>query len=171
MNCKDVQKRLTDDLDTRFEDEMVSHLTTCASCRELVDDLLEMQDLIQIITTSSKIPRHLYADILDEVVQETKKTRVFFRTAAVACAVLFLVAGFFWARSSGFVNEPADRPVAASVKREAPCPELRNPVDQEYVDLIVERSPEGELIIRLPSVIEIRETDLHEDVYIRYVSH
>jgi len=171
MNCNEVQRKLTDELDSRFEHDVVDHLTTCSSCRGLVDDLLEMQDLIQIITTSSKIPRHLYADVLDGVAQNHRRPWFLNRAVFASVALLLFVVGFFWAGGFVFSENPPTQQTELLIEQEIHSPDLNDLNESDYIDLVVEESPEGELIIRLPSVIEVRKTELHEDVYINHVSH
>ncbi len=50
-------------------------------------------------------------------------------------------------------------------------PDKARPAEPTYVDVIVTGEEDEKFILRLPSVIEVRRTELQEDFYISNVSH
>jgi len=91
--------------------------------------------------------------------------------AIPSLGISLFVIGFFWAGGFVFSDNPPAQQTELLIEQEIHSPDFNDLNESDYIDLVVEESPEGELIIRLPSVIEVRKTELHEDVYINHVSH
>jgi hypothetical protein len=167
MNCKQVQAALIEDLSHRADAEAAEHLRCCEPCRTLCDELLELEDLSRSLSGRFRVPPTFQSEVLAKAAQATPARRRRRMMAAVAITAAALVLALPWgstetgARSGTYPDSAAvwslDR---GPVSRESP-----------YVEVVVSGHGEEDVILRLPSVIEIHRSELQEEFYINNVSH
>ncbi|UCF36839.1 MAG: hypothetical protein JSU96_18840 [Acidobacteriota bacterium] len=174
MNCREVQKRLAEDSSWRFEESFSDHLVNCPECRTHCEDLLELEDLARSLGDRCRVPSDFKSEILEKVA-DVKSPFAFlspFRVLA-ACLVLLVVSvGFFstWEESEQ-VDEPVKLDPFESVVFDGDFGLESSDEQPTYIEITVDDPVNGELILRLPSEIVIRQTELHEDFYLHQVSH
>lgn len=169
MNCVDVQTNLAEDLLRRIDEEVVNHLSDCPECRRLCDELLELEDLSRSLSGRFRVPTEFRDQVLVRLAQRKTRRR---RRVGFACAFVLIavvVAAFVrpWE-----VDQESDRTVGPPpVVMQSDVPVGRVLSKPDYVDIVVSQDGSDDLILRVPSVIEIHRTQLQEDFYIRNVSH
>lgn len=169
MNCGQVQHNLAEDLASRADPELARHLNSCAACRRMCDDLLELEELSQSLSGSFRVPDSFQAEVLARAALERPRNRRL---------RLALAAGFCFAAFLGLVR-PWEGLNAVDLPDAGPYPERWSASIEDggsegqvpLVEVLIEGFDKQPVILRLPSTIEIRRTDLQEDFYIRHVSH
>ncbi len=171
MNCGQVQTNLAEDVLSRTDEDVASHLSSCPECRRVCEELLELEDLSRSLSGQFRVPTEFRDRVLarlDE--QRARRWRRFGLVAAVLIAGV-IVAAFVrpWDDDSAAEVEAAGRPIVMQV---GPPSGQAETGSIDYVDVVVSRDGTNDLILRVPSVIEIHRTQLQqEDFYINNVSH
>jgi hypothetical protein len=167
MNCEQVQLSLVEDLANRTEEQVARHLESCAVCRRVCDELLELEDLSRSLSGRFRVPATFQAEVLARAaVERPRKRRLRFALAAAVFVVISLGLVRPWDRLSAVDAPRREEPHRWAVSWGEGVPERDTPM----VEVVIEGQEEP-LILRLPSTIEIRRTDLREDFYIQNVSH
>lgn len=171
MNCQTVQSQLVEDLELRLEPEVADHLERCPTCRQLTEDLLELEDLSKSLSGRFRVPRTFRDEVLSQV--ETGRTTRLRSALLFVCVVSVLLVGFGFYRTAGqltSLSESSSSPVKADLE-ELPGVPLSAEEVGGYVDVVVGEGSDSEMILRLPSVIKIHKEPVQEDFYIDHVSH
>lgn len=159
MNCKLARQRITDDLSHRFDEEIKAHLKSCPECRHLCNDLVALEKLAHSLRDQYQVPEGFDAKVLHHA-----PTYGFFgwRPIFVALVIVMLSFGFFW------MNDAAADRDDLLLKEEfavGKLPDELKAEDPAYIEVVIQDPEEGEMMLHLPSVIEIRRTELHEDFH------
>jgi predicted anti-sigma-YlaC factor YlaD len=175
MKCEEVQSSLLEDLGLRFDEVIQTHLSHCAECQCFCDDLLELESLAKGLSSQVQAPPTFSSEVMARVSKE-RSCRLWSRVSVAACLVLVVVSvGFLsWDRETGVDSLSASDHSGPLPEAIAPLGEPEGSAGSEelpYVEVVVENPEEGELILRLPPVIEIRRTDLDENLFIHDTSH
>ena len=178
MNCKRIEKLLTQDLGRADGAEINAHLCRCQACRKLHDELVAIHQLTQSLGTEVKTPSDFSARVFDKI-----STRESWREKAVFSLILVVLfsGGVFWTRGTGFemdTNHP-DLAVHAPELLLEDGSSVDVPTGFEndswlaapYVEVIVKPPTEPNYILRLPLRIEVHQTHLHHDFYLHHASH
>jgi predicted anti-sigma-YlaC factor YlaD len=160
MNCRRFQSSLAEDLLNQGEERVAAHLKECEECRAVYSDLLEIEELSRSLSGRVQVPPNFREEVLAKVARK-RRSRPFRLVAAVAGVVLLAATVSFF---QGV--ESVD-----STRHKGGRPDKARPAEPTYVDVIVTGEENEEFILRLPSVIEVRRTELQEDFYISNVSH
>lgn len=165
MNCRDVQKLLTEDLLSRNLDEVRRHLQGCAPCQDFCNDLLKLQEWTRELSKAVQTPAGFQDSVMDDLHQHLRFRRRALRPLIAAIVLLTLTGGFFWASHQS-------RPTyGANPYFQIRSVDAHESPNQTYLDVVFDM-PDGDgYILRLPSVIEVRRTELHEEVYLQDASH
>ena len=165
MNCRLVQAKIIEDLDHRFEEEIRVHLDSCGDCRHLYEDLAALEELAQSLGDQYKVPTGFGARVLAQA--DKMKSRGFFRfrPVLVPLAIVMLSFGFFWMNDDAISGESLETQETAVTDITVDIQDYENGEGSSYIEVIIEDAEEGEVILRVPSVIEVRRTELHEDFY------
>lgn len=176
MNCKAVEKRLTEDVRTAAEASLQQHLAQCRGCRELYRQLLSLGELSGTLKSKVEVP----ADFAARVLERSVETRpwAYYGKPALAVVVLVVFSGGFLGTDlppGGAGAAPAatvaeDRQqglVAESGTVVFEVSESTGP----YVDVLLDHPADQGRVLRLPSRIEIRKSALHHDSYLQHVSY
>lgn len=165
MNCRDVQKSLTEDLLSQNLGEIRRHLQECGSCQDFCSDLLKLQDWTRELSEAVRTPAGFQDSVMEDLNRQLRFRRRALRPLIAVSVLLALSGGFFWASRDG---RPDDSAGPYFQIRSVDAHESPN---QIYLDVVLD-PPDGEgYILRLPSVIEVRRTELHEEVYLQNASH
>ncbi len=167
MNCEQVQLSLVEDVANRADERVARHLESCAVCRQVCDELLELEDLSRSLSGRFRVPATFQAEVLARAAGEGHRIR---RLRFALAAAVFVVVSLGLVRPWDRLGA-VDTPQLEEYQRWAASWDQGVPnQDAPMVEVVIE-GPEEPLILRLPSTIEIRRTDLREDFYIRNVSH
>ena len=130
----------------------------CSECQQLCDDLLALEELAKSLGDQYKVPEGFGAKVL----AHQPKSRFFgFRPILVPLAIVMLSFGFFWLNDGA---SDRDDSVAVEQVTVVDMADLED-ADSAFIEVVIEDPQEGELMLHLPSVIEIRRTELHEDFH------
>lgn len=172
MNCKSVQRRLTEDLKVARQDGLLlEHLRSCPQCQALCEELVSLQKLSRELRHSvpapARFPSALWAERLAEPSWQRRWKPAF---ALVVVAVLAL--GILWISGSGgvFPSSQAGQQIQ-SLQEFRTLPAEAEGLAAPYVEILLNQSSEQDHVLRLPPTIEIRRTELHHDFDLRHVSH
>lgn len=166
MNCRSVRTSLAEDLLSRVDEEIAAHLEECEECRAVCRDLMEIEELSRSLGGRVGVPEGFREAVLSKAARKAP-ARVFRLGAALAGMVLL-------AASVGlFQGGDSPEPGILEVEPEPRHVELEGTgsIEPAYVDVLVTGDGNETFILRLPSVIEVRRTELQEDFYIANVSH
>lgn len=160
MNCKVAQQRIVDDLTDRFDGEVKAHLEGCSECQRLCDDLVALERLARSLRDQNKVPAGFGTRILATAPQGRFYRFFGLRPILVSLVIVMLSFGFFWMNDG-----PAGRDelIVAEETAMGAVADWETVEDPGYIEVVIEDPTEGEILFHLPSVIEIRRTDLHED--------
>jgi hypothetical protein len=168
MNCVEIQTSLAENLSARSEPLIAEHLAGCVDCSKACEELLELEALSQSLSGRFKVPSNFRDTVLCRF-EEERPLRRWRTLLGVSCVVLLAaVVVFFkpWA-VSGSEGNPA-----AGSSFSYPTSSMSVPsADADFVEIVVPGEGGNEIIVRLPSVIEVHRTQLQEDFYITNVSH
>lgn len=145
---------------------MAAHLKECEECRSVYADLLEIEELSRSLSGRVQVPPNFREEVLAKVARE-RPSRPFRLVAALAGVVLLAATASFF---QGVESVDSTRHEGESAL-EGGRPDKARPAEPTYVDVIVTGEEDEKFILRLPSVIEVRRTELQEDFYISNVSH
>jgi hypothetical protein len=168
MNCEVAQKKITDDLTHRFDGQVAAHLRSCSECQHLCEDLIALEELARSLRDQYEAP----ADFGERVLARVPKNKPFrffgWRPILVTAAMVMLSFGFFWMSDSSAGRDGVFVAEEASVVDPA---DWKSAEESAYIEVVIEDPVEGEMLLHLPSVIEIRRTELHEDFYYQNTSY
>lgn len=159
MNCGVVQQRIIDDPANRHEGEIKAHLQNCTECQQLCDDLMALEEMAQSLGDQYKVPEDFGHKVLSQVPQGGLRWLVGLRPVFLTLAIFMLSFGFFW------LDGDVSHSDASVVIEEAPMVQMDDweDVDSSFIEVVIEDPDEGQMMLHLPSVIEIHRTELHED--------
>ena len=165
MICSVVQKKIIEDLDHRLEEEIGAHLGNCSECRQLYDDLVALEELAQSLGDQYKAPTGFGARVVAQA-NKIKSGRFFrFRPVLVPLAIVMLLFGFFWMNDGAITSGSLETQGIAVSDIAAGIQDYENGEGLSYVEVVIDDDDDGEMILRLPSIIEVRRTEWHEDFY------
>ena len=179
MNCRSVQRRLTEDLKSAPQDPLLrKHLGECPKCQTISRELLSLEELSRELGESpSPAPdfpsARPYPGPVGRVWRHSWKPVFALSLAAV------LSLGILWIGASGGPVAPTGK-VLTGVSAQQPVNSLQetrtlpvetNDVAAPYVEILLEKSSQQEHVLRLPPTIEVRRMNLHHDFDLRHVSH
>jgi hypothetical protein len=169
MNCVHVQTSLAEDLLSRTDEEVAAHLSACPDCSRLCDELLELEDLSRSLSGRFRVPTEFRDEVLARLAERKARRRRRFGVAAAVALVALLLAVFVrpWETSRVTDRHAGVPPVVMQLA----APVGQGQTGSDYVDVVVTQDGGEDLILRVPSVIEIHRTQLQEDFYISNVSH
>ena len=162
MKCEVAQQRITDDLAHRFDEEVEAHLKNCAECQHLCDDLISLETLAKSLRDRYKVPAGFGERVLAHIPKRTFSGFFGWRPILVAAVIVMFSFGFFW------MNDTAAGRDELFVTEEAAVVDIADwegSEDSSYIEVVIEDPDEGEMLLHLPSVIEIHRTELHEDFH------
>ena len=177
MTCREVERLLIDE--KRMNDpEVLDHLRECPDCEQLRAEFLSMEELNRLLRDRVQAPSD-FASRVSEARRRMSGWRVCCRPA-FALAVLALVSLIVvWAAGLKLdFSSPEKAWVSSAVLPGAESlPEVRmeaewiSPLPKAYVDVAVGNSFGPGYVVRLPSRIEIRRTELHAESHLKNVSY
>ncbi len=173
MSCESVLKKLTEDLLSRFDESVAAHLDECSDCRSCCEDLVELKYLVQSSSGKHRVPSEFESETLNRLAREKPSRFPSFRLVAVCATLLMVTVGivYSWEDETGIEEDRGLFIAAQDLQFESDRFEIRPSAEAEFVEVVVEETPGNTLILRLPSVIEIRRTEVSEDYHIADVSH
>lgn len=168
MNCNEIQRLLTNDFETAHDERVAAHLRECAECRDLKRDLASLRELSRGLEGVSAS----HVDLTQKILSEASSFSLWKRTITAPIVVVFLLfslsAGVVWYSA---IDSRAGRSAGHDLRLGSfsfPSEERQGP---SYLDITVEEPNEGNYILRMPAVIEVQQTELHEDSYFLNISH
>lgn len=177
MKCPEVEQKLVEDVCAAEEIEVAIHLRGCGACRSLREQLRALEELSSELRDQARAPESFVCEVLAQVRTHSRGIAGRWEVRAAGFAVLIVLSALaagFWL-SQGW--ETAASVQAGETGTEgiewmaAPEPERFIGGENGYVDVILGESPEERFILRLPPVIEVRQTRLHDRAYFQNVSH
>ena len=173
MSCESVLNKLTENLSSRFDVPVAAHLDECSECRSCCEDLVELKYLVQSCSGKHRVPSQFESETLSRLAQEKPSRLPSFRLVAVCVTLLMVTVGivYSWEDETRIEEDRGLYIAAQDLHFESEPLEIRPSAEAEFVEVVVEETPGNTLILRLPSVIEIRRTEVSEDLVIADVSH
>ncbi len=168
MNCVEIQTSLAENLEARFDPLIAVHLDGCVHCSRTCQELLELEELSRSLSGRFKVPSNFRDEVLCRY-EEDKPLRRWRMVLGVSCVALLaaLVVFFKPWEVSGSDRSPSAVPSAVHSTTSGVLPAA----DSGFVEIVVPGEGDDEMIVRLPTVIEVRRTQLQEDFYLSNVSH
>jgi len=173
MSCESVLNKLTEDLSSRFDATVAAHLDECSECRSCCEDLVELNYLVQSCSGKHRVSSEFESETLGRLAKEKPSRFPSFRLVAVCATLLVVTVGivYSWEDETRIEEDRGLYIAAQDLHFEFEPFEIQPSAEAEFVDVVVEETPGNTLILRLPSVIEIRRTEVSEDLHIDHVSH
>lgn len=171
MNCIEVQEILSQDRFQAEAPEIARHLQGCANCREFLEDLREIEELCEVLRERVRAPRGFAAHVVERC---SHRAGVPTWSLLPILGVVLVVALGWWTAADGGSSGAGEPARTAREEILLPPPKVADRSKQpgpSYVDVVVPGEDGQPLIVRVPSVIEIRNTRIAEDYYINHVSH
>ena len=180
MTCKKVERLLTEDIRAVEKAEVQTHIRCCCSCEKLYRELLSIKELSPLLRESKKAP----VDFTSQVYRRLSKPslwQIYGRPALSVSLAILVAVGFLWIRE--VQQQTTEKAMVASeriLEAEEPFSEPvvddlqvvdGDHVEGPYVDVILSSPSEPEYVLRLPSRIKVRTTNLHHDIYLNYASY
>jgi predicted anti-sigma-YlaC factor YlaD len=161
MNCELSQQRLIEDLAHRCDKDIEAHLEDCSECRQLCDDLLALEELARSLGNRYRVPEDFGMKVLAHRPRGSFSSLLKFRPILVPLVIVMLSFGFFWLHDGASARDELFVAEEVVVVDTADWEET----DSAYIEVVIEDPHEGEMMLHLPSVIEIHRTELHEDFH------
>lgn len=173
MSCESVLRQLTEDLSSRFDGSVAAHLDECSDCRSCCEDLVELKYLVQSCSGKHRVPTDFESETLNRLAEEKPSRFPSFRLVAVCAALLMVMVGivYSWEDETRTDEDRGLYIAAEDLQFESEPLEIRPSAEAEFVEVVVEETPGKTLILRLPSVIEIRRSEVREELVMADVSH
>jgi len=173
MSCESVLNKLTEDLSSRFDPSVAAHLDECSECRSCSEDLVELNYLVQSCSGKHRVPSEFESETIGRLAKEKPSRFPSFRLVAVCATLLVVTVGmvYSWEDEARIEEDRGLYIAAQDLHFESEALEIQPSAEAEFVEVVVEETPGNTLILRLPSVIEIRRTEVSEDSHIDHVSH
>ncbi len=176
MTCKQVERKLTENISAVEEAGVQGHIRNCRRCDKLCRELQSMDKLSRLLGETVESPSDFSLRVhrrLSEV--SVSWWQVSWRPAFVLALVTLLSVGFLWLRESQ-VTEEAMVSSPSVVQEESLSGDVLQRLDARevpapYVDVILSGPSESEYILRLPSRIRIQTTHLNHDFYLEHASY
>jgi len=162
MNCELAQKRIIDDLTHQRDEEIKAHLESCLECQHLCDDLLALEELARSLGDQYRVPTGFGERLLAQKPKRGFGGFFGLRPILVPLAVVMLSFGFFWLNDDGAARQ--DELLVVEEVAAVDAAEFED-AGSAYIEVVVEDPVEGQMMIHLPSAIEIHRTELHEDFH------
>ena len=176
MTCKQVERKLTENISAVEEAGVQGHIRNCRRCDKLCRELQSMDKLSRLLGETVESPSDFSSRVhrrLSEV--SVSWWQVSWRPAFVFALVTLLSVGFLWLREfqvteEAMVSSPSvvqEESLSGDVLQRLDAREVPAP----YVDVILSGPSESEYILRLPSRIRIQTTHLNHDFYLEHASY
>ena len=177
MTCREVERLLIDE--KRMNDpQVLDHVRECPDCEQLRAEFLSMEELNRLLRDRVQAPSS-FASRVSEARRRMNGWRAFCKPV-LALAVLVLVSLIViwaagprlnfsspettWVSSAVLPNTESLPVVKMGTEWGSPSPEV-------YVDVVVGNPSGPGYVLRLPSRIEIRRTELHTESHLRNVGY
>lgn len=180
MNCKEVERLLTEDLAWEGDPQVESHLERCGPCSKLHQDLLLLREWSGELREEVKAPADFSAHVMREV-RSPGFLAGFLLSPTRAGLVLVTVFGLMamgdLSLEALFRDGGGSRAWESALESRQGITVFELNADPEgtggtsYVEVVLEDPTESEYILRLPSTIEIRRTEFQSEFYLQNVSH
>jgi len=188
MNCRKVERLLTEDFRSADNPELACHLDECEGCRALYRDLKALAELSGKLKKETEAPAFFVSRVCARLPERVSLRRSL-KLAVVAVSVIvilslgFLKFFFLVEKPAGTANQSIvvtgsageDWSVEEDWRTEWPVAEsglLSAPeAKSEFVEILVGKPSESDYIVRLPSTIEVRNSQAENEYYLRNVSH
>ena len=182
MNCKEVERLLTEDISQGNDARVQDHIGRCSLCRRLQRELTSISELSPLLRTIDKAP----ADFSSRVFQRLAPFSLWqfqWKPALTWGLVMLGLISFLWIQETQSAGEAML--VAEETPREEPFARVQDGdlkfieeerveserVEGPYVDVILKNPSEPEYILRLPSRIKVRTSDLNHEIYLNNASY
>lgn len=170
MKCSDVQEKLAEGRLSGMEDEFLEHIESCGECREFYRNIRELDLLSRELRSRYKAPRDFHEKVLLDLRERNSEGWFSSRSVLLSlCLVSCLAGGFLtWDnlgnngavtaeilgadRPSGLEQGQVDSGIAPAVSEQG-----------AFVEVNISPEEEEDLILRLPSVIEIHRTGIPDE--------
>ncbi|HLV00644.1 MAG TPA: hypothetical protein VKZ59_05220 [Acidobacteriota bacterium] len=165
MNCEQIHELLAESLSWEWDEEVMRHLKECHECSKFCDDLKTLAEMTADLQNEEPVPPEFQNQVFYRLSQSRGAKK--FVTPIILILGVIAAGSFYW--YGGDKTEPDWAP-ASSASAEV---QLNDELEGEttFLEVEVDSSPEGGYILRLPSVIRIKHSNLHEESYITNVSH
>lgn len=165
MNCEQIHELLAESLSWEWDEEVMRHLNDCHECSKFCDDLKTLAEMTVDLQNEVPVP----PEFQNQVFYRLSQSRGSMKIIAPIVLILGTIAasGFYW--YGGDQTEPNWVSIFSGGAETRLNDELEG--ETTFLEVEVDGSPEGGYILRLPSVIRIKHSDLHEESYISNVSH
>jgi hypothetical protein len=183
MSCEKIRQVLIEDPSAEQSSEVRSHLEACQECRKLHEDLLNLEQLSGLLKDQVSAPSDFASRVVSRADRRTG-WRFGFLSGTAAVSLLLVAATLVGWNAPDQAQPEVAREVLESVGsgperivfKEFSAEEIIGVKDSgvrsdDYVEIIVENATGSEYLLRVPSTIKIRRSDLHHDLYFTDVSY
>lgn len=167
MSCEEIHALLAESLSWEQDERVLRHLKGCPECSEFCEDLKTLAELTADLQEELPVPPEFQTEVFSRLSQRRNSLRMvvpIFLTIG-----LLMAGGLYWETNS----EPVEQKKWGSIFSAGADDPFSEKIDEEthFLEVVVDESAEGDYILRLPSVIRIKHSDLHEESYVSNVSH
>lgn len=166
MSCEQIHALLTECLSWERDEEVMRHLNQCRECSKFCRDLKALAEMTADLQEEFPVPPEFQTEVFSRLAQRRNSLRLVVSTV-LALAVL-TAGGFYWHTAV----EPVEQNWGSTFSAGMEDPfgdEMEG--ETQFLEVVVDESTEGGYILRLPSVIRIKHSDLHEESFVSNVSH
>ena len=188
MTCRKVERLLTENFRSADNDELARHLAECDGCRRLQQDLKALAELSGEIKKETEAPAFFTSRVCARISEPGPARRsLTFAVLTVSAVVVFSLGllrfTFLTDKPANATNQSVVRTGSAgedwSVEQDwradSSLPAsgiMTGPEnDARFVEILVGKPSESDYIVRLPSTIEVRNSQAENEYYLRNVSH
>jgi predicted anti-sigma-YlaC factor YlaD len=177
MNCREVERLLTEDINQGNDARVRKHLDRCSICSKLHRELNSLSEMSRLLQELDKAPVDFSSQIYERLARPLLWQLQWKPFLVLGLVILGLVS-FLW------IQEVQPAPEAMLVPGETPQedPFARvkdgdlelidgDQVEGPYVDVILKSPSEPEYILRLPFRIRVRTSDVNQDIYLNNASY
>jgi hypothetical protein len=181
MTCKEVERLLAEDISQGHDALALDHIERCSVCQRLHRELTSMSELSRLLGGGDRAPADFSSRVHERLAKLSLWQLQWKPALALSLGLLGLV-GFLWIQEvqpgtdAQFVTETTPQEESfARVQDGDPqlidADRVEGPVEGPYVDVILKSPSEPEYILRLPSRIKVRTSDLNSDIYLNNASY
>jgi len=170
MKCAEVQHKLTEDPSLGRAEEVSEHLASCSDCRDFYRNMSELDSLTRELRCQLRAPKDFHLKVLGDFQEQNDSGWFTARSIMVSFSLVALLAAMFitWDNlgNNGSLTAGMFAPSSLEAATGIPSPggvDIAAGDAGAFVEVTVDSGDEGELILRLPPVIEIHRTETTDE--------
>lgn len=169
MKCSKIHRILTEDLSAAALSEIRDHLRNCRCCRELLKDLQALDELNRSLPRRAQAPADFGNRVISGLEDPGRRRHAAVYLMVLPALLLGAAIGWHLSSSPSAGGSPETAAAFDAAETETPLDRLQTGevrsgnLNSGYVEVIVEDEDGTPFLIRIPSMIEIQETDVQSE--------